>query len=163
MANGNVMLKNEELGTYYITLDEWSGANMRLGAHMIRTGVLSAKEAIYYMAYTAMISDLAAKYEWQSVLEFDSRYRMLQAEHGFLWGTDNPHSERHILIPKIQQVLGKGKTGSRWTGRKGGEDGEKPYCRNFLSGHDCDFGEKCKYRHEYPPKKAGKVLPKNDQ
>ena len=59
-----------------------------------------AEGLVYYLAYTAMIADLASRYEWSSILEFDRKYRELQAEHGFLWGTQHAHPERHTLIHK---------------------------------------------------------------
>ena len=86
---GGLTLKKDEPGTIYVTVAEWNGANMRLCSHMLKNGLIKESELIYYMAYTAMIADLTGRYEWASVLEYDVRYRELQAEHNFLWGT--PH------------------------------------------------------------------------
>ena len=96
---GGLTLKNDEHGSIYLTVAEWNGANVRLCSHMLNTGLIKEKELIYYMAYTAMISDLAGRYEWASILEYDRRYRELQAEHGFLWGTPHPHTEMHVDSP----------------------------------------------------------------
>ena len=144
--DGALALKNEENTRYYITFDEWSGANMRLVAHMITTATMKQRDVIYYLAYTAMISDLASKFEWSSILEYDTLYRELQAEHNFPWGTPHPHSERHILVPRRQHPspLTKGKPG----------EGDRPktsapLCRDYING-TCNFGSACRYRHVKP-------------
>ena len=96
---GGLTLKQDEPGHVYMTVAEWNGANMRLCAHMLKNDMIKERELIYYMAYTAMISDLTGKYEWSSVLEYDTHYRELQAEHGFPWGTPHPHVGQHLLTP----------------------------------------------------------------
>ena len=162
-ADGAITLKTEEQGTYYISVDEWSGANMRLGAELLRLGEIKQEELVYYMAYTAMISDLAARYKWMSVLEFDTRYRELQAAHGFPWGTDHPHTERHILVPRRLSQVVKGKIGT-YNRRGRQEDGEqeKPLCRDYIKGR-CQFGPKCRYKHEKPTSvEAPRDPPKNE-
>ena len=146
LADGAVALRAEEAGHYYVSIDEWSGANVRLAAQLVKDGQLKVNHLLYYMAYTALVSDLAAKYEWQSVLEFDSKYRELQAEYQFQWGTPHPHTERYHLIPKRPIVNGKGKFngGSEKTKTK-----DRPLCRDYIRGL-CDFGSGCRYRHERP-------------
>ena len=52
-----------------------------------------------YMAYTAMISQLAQKYKWASVIRFDREYRQLQANIGFMWGKDFASLRDCHLIP----------------------------------------------------------------
>ena len=152
---GALSLKTEDTQKVYVTLDEWSGANMRLCAQLLKEGQIQESELVYYMAYTAMISDLAGQYEWSSVLEYDTRYRELQAEHLFLWGTPHPHTERHLLVPRQQGRQVKDRAGSQ-----GGEKAKsKPLCRDYMSKWGCNFGNNCKYRHEYPEGSA-KVPPK---
>ena len=166
-SDGAITLKTEEQGTYYISFDEWSGANMRLGAELLKQGELKLGEIVYYMAYTAMISDLAARYEWMSILEFDKRYRELQAAHGFPWGTDHPHTERHVLIPRRPAPPNKPKVGG-WSKKGGhGEDAtqEKPLCRDYLSRNGCNYGPNCRFRHVRPATATGagdKDPPKNE-
>ena len=150
-SGGGLSLKTEEEGSYYISIDEWGAANMRLAAHMLKLGDISAEKIVYYMAYTTMIYDLAAKYEWSSILEYDSRYRELQAEHGFAWGTDHPHAERYILIPRRQIQPGKGRVGMTGSSRYNNEETShaRPLCRDFIMGR-CQFGRSCRYRHDRP-------------
>ena len=163
LADGGLTLKSDDQGTYYATFDEWSGANMRLGAHLLKTGQISADKLVYYMAYTAMISDLASKYEWSSVLEFDSRYRELQAEHEFLWGTQHSHTERHILIPRGTNSYSKGKLGRGGSGNDRLEGKPRALCKLYLSRGWCKFGDRCIYRHEQQnPEEKGNAQTKNE-
>ena len=144
-ATGTLAIKPDVTSGYYVTFDEWSAANMRLGAHLINKGQLKPKDVLYYMAYTAMISDLASKYEWSSLIEYDTRYRELQAEYSFPWGTPHSHAERHLLVPRRPYQNHKGKPNS--APQKENAEQPKPFCRKFMATGECDFGESCKYRH----------------
>ena len=160
-AEGKVSLRAEESGSYYVTLDEWSGANMRLAAHLLKTGEIQQSDLVYYMAYTALVSDLAGKYEWSSVLEFDTRYRELQAEHGFVWGTQHPHMERHVLVPKRVMMVKAGNTGN--AGGNSGREMSTQLCKLYLAKGWCKFGRYCKYRHENATAaEQGNPEPKNE-
>ena len=139
LADGGFTLKTDNSAAYYVTFEEWSAANMRLAAHLLKLGQLTPSRVVYYMAYTAMMSDLATQYEWSSCLEYDTRYRELQAEHGFDWGTQHAHTERHILAPKRQ---------NSWKGVGGDKVKTAPLCRQFLAYGACRFGKSCDFRHE---------------
>ena len=162
-ADGAVTVKAEEMGSYYVTLDEWSGANMRLGAQLYKSGDIAADKLVYYMAYTALVADLAARYEWGSVLEFDMRYRELQAEHGFDWGTQHPHMEMYVLIPKRSYPQpGKGKGNGNSYKKEKREKVDLP-CRQYLVTSHCKFGDACIYRHDNQVTGGGmKKEPKNE-
>ena len=163
-SEGGLSLKAEEPGSYYITMDEWLGANMRLGAQLLKNGSLRGDQLIYYMAYTAMIADLAAKFEWASILEFDTRYRELQAEHEFEWGTQHPHTERHLLTPRRTLFNNKGKGPVGWGEKpQGKKNGVQPVCKEFVARGWCRFGKNCDYRHETAPRpEVEKTSPKNE-
>ena len=161
---GGLTLKKDEPGTIYVTVAEWNGANMRLCSHMLKNGLIKESELIYYMAYTAMIADLTGRYEWASVLEYDVRYRELQAEHNFLWGTPHPHTEMHMLTPRRVDHQGKNKVpvSSSRPQEKPRQKVDIP-CRKWLARRECDFGENCIYRHDKPGASSDKTTtPKND-
>ena len=160
---GGLALKKDEPGSIYISVAEWNGANMRLCAHLLNKGLIRECELIYYMAYTAMVSDLTGRYEWVSVLEYDVRYRELQAEHGFPWGTPNPHIEMHMLIPRRVDFQGKGKTNTSHTRQQDRprQKVDKP-CHKWLARGECNF-EDCIYRHDKPKTAAsGAATSKNE-
>ena len=160
---GGLTLKQDEGGSVYITVAEWNGANMRLCAHMLSNDMIKEKELIYYMAYTAMISDLTGKYEWASVLEYDTHYREIQAEHGFPWGTPHPHVGQHLLMPRRAEMGVKSKGVVKGgESKKGKAEESRPYCHKFLATGVCDFGEKCRYLHEKPKPAGAKQIPKNE-
>ena len=159
LADGGVALRAEEAGQYYISIEEWSAANMRLAAQLVKDGQLKVEGLLYYMAYTALVSDLASKYDWLSILEFDTKYRELQAEYQFNWGTPHPHTERYYLRPRRVMVAGE-------RGRHGGANDQSknrdiPVCRMYVARGKCSFGDTCKYRHE-KPQVADKATPKNE-
>ena len=83
-----------------ITLSEWSAANCRLLADLLRSGDLNIKMIEFYLAYSTQIYDFVPKYEWESILDFDFQYRERQAEYGFNWGSLTANMELQILIPR---------------------------------------------------------------
>lgn len=44
-----------------------------------------------YMAYTANIGELATKYTWPSVIQYDDDYRVHQFDFKYPCGSDSPH------------------------------------------------------------------------
>ena len=86
-----------------ISLSEWGAANCRLMAALLDRQLLPAAETQYYLAYTLKIFEFVSKYEWESVLEFDYRYREIQAEHGIKWGIHAPDLELHVLERRQKQ------------------------------------------------------------
>lgn len=134
-----------------ISVAEWSAANCRLLAYLLRSGELSLDKVEYYLAYTTQIYDFASKYEWDSILDFDYNYRERQAEYGFAWGALTANMELQLLQPRVPRSL---VPQSRTAPQKGrGQSGQgravdMPECKMFKARNgNCPFGEKCKYRH----------------
>ena len=142
---GTVSLKMQDGGQVYISWDEWSAANTRIMAHMLREGDLRRADVEYYLAYLTYIYELVPHYEWTSILEFDTRYREIQAQHGFPWGTLAPHLDT-VLVAKKAMLGSKGK-GSGDKQRVRSED-KNQICKMFATRGTCPFGAGCKYRHE---------------
>jgi hypothetical protein len=147
LANGEeqIVLRPEETHPYSgFTLAEWGAANAKVMNHLLQSSVLARSEVEYYLAYTAKVFELATKYEWDSVLEYDHSYREMQAEHGFLWGTFNPHMELQILQPRKPAPRGdNGRT--PWKAAAGSAPTQE--CWNFKAKGHCAFGDDCKYSH----------------
>ena len=98
-----IVLKTEEDHPYLgVLLEEWGAANMRLLNYLLVTKELEREDTEYYLAYTVQIFEFEEKYEWNSVLHYDFRYRVLQSEHQFKWGTCFPYLELQILTPRVQ-------------------------------------------------------------
>lgn len=81
-ADGELNLQTKEVGHCYITVEEFAVANTQLMAYLMKEGILGREDMEYYLSYTAMIFDKVAKYEWSSILQYDTRYRELQASWG---------------------------------------------------------------------------------
>ncbi|KAH3752692.1 hypothetical protein DPMN_187317 [Dreissena polymorpha] len=136
-----IVLKTSEDHPYLeIYIEEWGAANMRLLNHLLSTGQIKRTDVEFYLAYTTTIFEFAENYEWNSVLNFDYRYRELQAEHAFRWGTFFPHMELQILLPKRPRTVTQ-HTPS-YPSKQPRED-----CRIFKAKGSCPFGPKCRYRH----------------
>lgn len=133
-----------------INIEEWGGANARLMHHLLKTGLLVHSHVDFYLAYTAKIFDLADKYVWDSVMDYDHTYRELQAEHQFLWGTLSPHMELQILIPKRRSQLGM-PTSTQATNSGQGQGPRSADCKLYKARGSCPFGQKCKYKHVRQP------------
>lgn len=147
-----------------VTLPQWVEANTHIMDRLVKQGV----DARAYMNYTVMISQLATKYQWQSVLLYDREYRKMQANNGFVWGEDISHVRDLLLVPKqvgppkkkdfksdAKPWLGKeqkpaqgqkqgGKSGQQYK-RDIAAEGRRKICRGFNAGN-CTF-ENCLFRH----------------
>jgi len=149
--DGAIMFKPSEVDTHAITPAEWGAANMRLLSHLLRKGDLAYKNVEFYLAYTVQIYELAEKFEWSSLMEFDTRYRELQAEHNFRWGDMRFASQIHLLTPRRQ--------GPQQYGRRPQQQ-NKEECKKCLAsgGKNCPFGTNCRYLH----KKLNESTSKNE-
>ena len=81
-----------------VSLREWNSANIKILTTLLRNGQLGTHETTDYLSYSQMILDLAADYDWLSVLQLDREYRILQHAHKFAWGTEAPR-----LYPRLQR------------------------------------------------------------
>ena len=133
-----LVLKADEEHPYLgIYMEEWGAANMRLLNHLLSTKKLRRENIEFYLAYTTKIYELAEKYDWNSVLNYDYAYRELQAEHQFQWGTFSPSMELQLLVPKrIQPPKLSHQIPTK------NED-----CKIFKAKGSCPFDAACKYRH----------------
>lgn len=65
----------------------------------VDNGELQGAEVKDYLAYRAKVGELACRYSWQSILEFDNEYRKRQAESKFrLLPSSSPRLNRKILF-----------------------------------------------------------------
>lgn len=74
LASGEeqIVLRPEEDHPYSgITIAEWGAANAKVMNHLLQNCILARSDVEYYLAYTAKVFELATKYEWDSVLEYD--------------------------------------------------------------------------------------------
>ena len=135
---------------------EWGAANIRLMHRLMTEGDLPRSNIEDYLTYTVMVHEFASRYDWQSVLDFDVRYRELQAQHGFRWGTTAIHLEA-ILLTSSPRVSGPGQAMKQQQGRRptatsrgatadAGAGDE--ICRLYASRGDCPYGDKCRFQHK---------------
>lgn len=179
--DGNYVLRVDDGQSQgQVNMGQWISANMRVMAHLMELGHLRRDDVEYYMAYTAYIGDLVERYEWFSIMEYDTQYREMQAEHGFMWGHIPTHLAVHIL--RARQPLGVNRGGgygggggprrpygdSRGTPSSGhqstnsrpdirrmeprAENNEQQVCRIFANRGSCPYGLACKFVHPPQPK-----------
>lgn len=136
--DGEPCLHYQEAPTSYdgISMDVWGAANMRLLHFMINTGRIDTTKIAFYLAYTAHIFDLAERYLWSSIMQFDKQYRELQAEYSFPWGTFAAQLEMKTLVLKQANAASE---------RSVLNTPEE--CRMYKARGWCSFGGNCKYRH----------------
>ena len=146
--DGAVVIKaDNHLNKLNITKDEWGAANQRLCHYLLQTNELSRDNIEDYMSYTILIHEYADKYDWYSVLEYDHRYRELQAETGMSWGMAVDHLYDTVLIRKEKPHMpGPVKTNYREKSFGTGTKDSEALCCLHLKG-DCPYGEYCKFKH----------------
>ena len=146
---------------FSVTPQQWSAANSAIMARLIQDGLLGGTGVNQYLNYSYKVSELGQMYTWQSVLQYDRQYRILQSRLSFAWGTDISHLRTTTLTPKpVQQsaVHGRGANnrghGPR-TGKGGGSEvapakkdnfnAQVNLCRDYNRGN-CQR-ESCKFVH----------------
>lgn len=162
---GVIQLKTEDdnCATIYLSQGEWAAANMCLMAHLLQSGDLLREDVEYYMSYTANIHNYTAKFDWQSIIEFDTQYRETQAEHLFMWGVPATYLEIQLLVPRQRTPLpqkGKSTTagaayhgpfqGSQQAGQTTAAPKSTVICRLWANSGSCPY-DPCKFDH---PKRA---------
>jgi hypothetical protein len=147
-----------------ISISEWSAANCRLMAYLLRSGELTTDMIEYYLAYTTQIYDFVSKYEWNSILQFDYQYRERQAQYGFKWGSVTANMELQLLQQrKARPIEGNHQYSatSKQQNLKQGRHVMTQPCKLFKARNgNCPFGENCKYIHD-PSVTTQNVSPKN--
>ena len=139
--DGSISVKSNDKESFYISLSEWGAANMRLMNHLLQNGDLPRDHVEYYLAYTMQVFELADIYEWASVLQFDGRYRELQAEHGFVLGDMRLYQQMQVLTPKNAY-----NARPRHNGMKQPKIDED--CKKWLATNGkCPFGTNCRFVH----------------
>ena len=98
----------------------WIAANARIVAALYDSDDLVHGTAKDYMAYTAMIGELASRNIWASVLAYDQEYRRRQAAARFRWGSDSQHL--CTVLPKEKAAT---PTGIKQTDRRVGPGGKE--------------------------------------
>ena len=92
--NNSIVLKTNRKEPKYenLTVWQWALGAIRIQDELCRLGKLpSENDKRRYWGYTCKILEYNARFEWQSVLEFDHEYRKNQARFNFPWGTEIPH------------------------------------------------------------------------
>jgi hypothetical protein len=152
--DGQLSLQQNEEDNLYISPTEWGAANMRLMSFLLDSGYLQRSEVEFYLAYTMQVFELADSFEWASIMRFDSRYRELQAQHGFSWGDMRLTMQLNLLTPKVKQSAP-----ARPVSRP---QVKGVPCRKWIlsGGTSCPFGDICRFQHK---KIETSTPPKNDQ
>jgi hypothetical protein len=145
--DGAVSFQAKEPDTYSVTPGEWNAANFRIMGHLLASGELARDHVEYYMAYSVQINDMLDVYDWQSIQAFDTRYRELQAEHGFRWGDLRLAAHSSLLLPKKSHNQHQQNTRIRSSHPQGPSKTED--CKKWLAsgGKQCPFGPSCRYLH----------------
>ena len=147
-----VMRQEDEHPYHGISISEWSAANCRLMAYLIRSGELAGDMIEYYLAYTTQIYVFVSKYEWNSILQFDHQYRERQAQHGFKWGSVTANMELQLLQQRKNRSFDgshQHSATSKQQNLKQGRHVTPQLCKLFKARYgNCPFGENCKYTHD---------------
>ena len=152
----NVGYKRPKLSD--VTISEWNVANNKILFHLIGTGRLPTYSDIKsYLVYSVKINQLASKYGWLSVLQYDEDYRINQNKHSFPWTYDNMHMHTYLLNPhSVAPGSGRQYRPQMQSNKQGSnaqasltvdvtQDG-MTICKKFNRFRGCNF-DKCSFAH----------------
>ena len=143
---------------------QWCMANTKILAELLASGQLPQQHLADYLSYTVQVCQLAERYTWASVLQFDRDYRQKQALGQCRWGVDIGHIRSVFLVEKHQGTqnrgfqprnqnqnqnrFGKTQNGPPYQGGPSYQKSERSdeVCRLFNQGK-CGFA-RCKHKHE---------------
>ena len=148
-SDGTFSIKTEARQTPYLTAAEWGAASIRVLHHMRTEGELEDVDLTDYLTYMVVIFEFASIYDWNSILEFDVRYREAQAQSGFRWGCEAGSLQTLCLKARRTEAPGgeTGAGGKRKKKKKRAPVPEGEVCKNFLHKGECEYGEDCRYEH----------------
>ena len=90
-----------------ISISDFNIANVRILYRLIETGQLPTYSDVKgYLIYTVKINQLASKFSWLNVLNYDNEYRLAQAKYGFPWTYDCNHMHTFWLSGSPIQKAG---------------------------------------------------------
>ena len=131
---------------------QWCAANLKIMVDLLRERTLTQRSVMDYIAYTIKVAELANKFTWLSVLQYDQTYRRMQQMHQFRWASDSPHLTSVYLVPRVTVAKGPSVKAPR-------PHKTAPICRNFNRG-ECAFSD-CKYQHICSLPNCGKPHPQS--
>lgn len=150
--------QDEPISYLGLSGEEWACASLRLFFHMVFIGTTTRDQCEPYMSYTVTTLELGKHYEWNSVLNYDARYREMQARTHCVWGTMGEQLQTQLCIPKNRfahqdrRAPPRNYSNPGWNRvhnntYQGRSEKSADMCRQWALGH-CPFGEeRCKFSH----------------
>ena len=134
-----------------ISLSMWVAANARIMHKLSKTGKLSGPSQIAgYLSYTVKVAELLESNTLASVVIYDNKYRKLQHQYGFCWGSDSQHLHTRFLV-KRHPLTQSNQTLARPYAESRSNSGRppqfvRPICRQFNSLSGCNWPQ-CRFEH----------------
>ena len=136
-----------------VTPFQWLSANCRIMATLIQSGKIAGRDILDYLAYTTKVGEMATRYTWASVLNYDEQYRKSQAAYGFRWGSDSQHLAL-VALRERQASNQPARRSAQQTARTAnprpaprvrGPSGRE-ICMQWNQGN-CRFAPRCQFEH----------------
>ena len=109
-----------------------------------------------YLSYNIKIYEMAKKYTWDSVLQYDDEFRVLQHMYGYSWSHDHGHLHEIVLIPRWADPALPGRSPMPATSKSPTSSSSSNFvshglsgleiCRNFNRPKGCSK-QPCRFSH----------------
>lgn len=141
LSEGVYFRKDKHVKLESVNPAQWVVASNKILLAMWDESHLSVQEVRDYICHQIKIGELATRYTWASVIQYDQEYRDKQAEMQYSFGSDAGHLSRVILRDR-DSVSKQPQTKSK-------QRYKEPHsvCLLFNSDKGCHFASKCKFEH----------------
>jgi hypothetical protein len=141
LSDGVYVRKDKPVKLESVNPAQWVVASNKILLAMWDESHMSLQEVRDYINHQIKIGELATRYTWASVIQYDQEYRDKQAEMQYSFGSDAGHLSRVILrdrdsVSKQPQTKAKAKY----------KDSHS-VCLLFNTEKGCHFASKCKFEH----------------
>jgi hypothetical protein len=142
VTEGMFYRKDKAIKLDSINPAQWVVASNRIMLALIGEQDWSMQEVKDYICHQIKIGELATRYTWTSVIQYDQEYRDKRADELFRFGADSGHLSRVLLRDRDSASKRPPQANSKARPKE-----SQSVCLLFNTDKGCHFASRCKFDH----------------